>query len=514
MKKAYRKKAFELHPDRNYGNVESATQQFADVQAAYDILSDPQERAWYDSHRETLLRNVDRTEGNHFEANIPVTTTHDVLSMISRLGGQLRYDDTSTGFFGALQNAFDRLAHEEDMICQRERKDNTRYPSFGLADDDYQTIVRPFYDSWSTFATQKPFSWKDTYRYSEAPDRRTRRLMEKENKHLREEGIREFNDSVRALIAFARKRDPRVPSSKEAEIDRQAILRDAAAAQALRARQAHQAKVARSDTVPDWMQQSNIVEDEEDESEDFGATRQLQEFECVVCKKLFKSENQYESHAKSKRHLRALKKVRKDITMDEVGLGLGTDSPLDSEKCVKDIPGSEERVDPEIGKQASVKECRINTRTSEPTYPSEETDSDTQSSTSSATSLLIEEPESPQSSPGDPSAGTENSGLVTEFDEFELSRTESPDRTQHARHLVEQKAEQKVEQKLGRAKAKRAKKVEQAADKNGPSGQAQLICVACKAAFISRTKLFAHIKASNHAQPTAQRDAGRGGRKR
>lgn len=36
--------------------MEEATAQFRLVQQAYEILTDPQERAWYDKHREAILR--------------------------------------------------------------------------------------------------------------------------------------------------------------------------------------------------------------------------------------------------------------------------------------------------------------------------------------------------------------------------------------------------------------------------------------------------------------------------
>lgn len=502
IKKAYRRKALELHPDRNYGNVENATKLFAETQSAYEVLSDAQERAWYDSHRDIILRG-DSAGGpgnDEFSYNIRMTTAEEVVKLMMKFNGRLEFTNSPSGFFGGLDEFFKQLAREEEIACQWEDQDAPEYPDFGLDSDDYDDVVRPFYAMWTGFGTKKSYLWKDKYRLSEAPDRRIRRLMEKENKKLREDGVQEFNEAVRSLVAFVRKRDPRVQNNQKSEAERQKALREATAAQAARSRAARQAQLEHADTtvIPDWAQ--SRTKDEHEGG--FSSESDLEDhvYDCLVCDKTFKSEAQFKAHEKSKKHTKQLKQLQKEMRSEGRELNLETrparTETLDSVADAVDQE-SEDLATPFESDASDSGHEEASVQDSQTTLPPDST-----SGKDDATSDEDEDDDddyAPRSDVEKRLAGENVEDLSSSLDQAAL------DDTPTTSDLEGSSRDGTGLAKMGKAKLKRAKK---AAAQQTPSGVetsgSEFQCLACQAEFPSKTQLFKHLDKTKHAAPLGQ----------
>ena len=502
IKKSYRRKALELHPDRNFGNVEEATQQFAEIQAAYEVLSDPQERAWYDSHRDTILRGDGGTDRSP-DDGAKVTTAEDLVRQLGRLNSQIGAHGPTNAFYSDLRNIFSTLSEEEGVACRREDVASMDYPDFGGSGDSWEAVVRPFYAVWSGFSTRKSFAWRDVYRSPDAPDRRIRRAMEKENRRFRDEAIREFNDAVRSLVAFAKRRDPRFQVNAQTEAQRQQTLKDAARAQAERSRAANQSRLEalQNTSLPSWAHVRSTDEDETHHWSD-SDEEEIEHPECVVCKKTFKSEKQYEAHERSKKHIKAVQALRKELRREDKTLHLEDRDPTSNEALpsgidrqtsiaasdVSDHPNPDAVIEMAVLTPTPQKEDVSELYTSQ--EPARQT---SQSLSSSDDDSIYASRETVKN------RAIDDSGITSATDATaELSLCRSSSDTGDSMQAAAE--ESFSEPKLGKAKEKRLRKAAHKAN-DTVAGEKSSQCGSCHQTFPSRTKLFHHIKQTGHAQP-------------
>lgn len=387
IRKAFRKLALVHHPDKNRGNEEEANRRFHLIQAAYEVLSDEQERAWYDTHRSDDLADEEEEEvdPNTFhdlrtgktqqapaKASAPGLTVRQLMKFFDpgfAAEAQLRPAVAeSSGFYGTYRRLFERLAEEERIATPYPGEDNggpAEYPPFGGPDDPYVQPresaglrqARDFYDAWLNFHTRKSFGWADLYRASDAPDRRLKRLMEKDNKKARDRARREYNDTVHALASFVRKRDPRfqayakrMAAEPSAQQKRQQQARDEAARRQ-QERQEAAAKYAAERQA--WEEHEAIIDSEFDssdgedleqrsadsESRDADGVVAIDgkdeegagvdssdpedewenpdQFTCFACDKFFRSDAALRNHEQSKKHHQQVKRLQREMKADD-----------------------------------------------------------------------------------------------------------------------------------------------------------------------------------------------------
>jgi DnaJ family protein A protein 5 len=223
IKKAHRRAALIHHPDKNVNKSEDeregSVDEFKLVQAAYECLSDPVERKWYDEHRDMILRGGIAGNGGAGEGGGD-SFVYDVMPF-HNAGCYDGYDDDDPdGFYSVYEGAFTRIFQSErdgyvsEGNIDVEKMSNAHLSEVRLGDSaSAWEDVLAFYNAWEGFTSCLSFAWEDDYHLNdirEAPNRRIRRLMEDENKKKRKAAKKERVEDVCALVRFVKKRDPRV----------------------------------------------------------------------------------------------------------------------------------------------------------------------------------------------------------------------------------------------------------------------------------------------------------------
>ncbi|XP_046593893.1 dnaJ homolog subfamily C member 21-like [Neodiprion lecontei] len=306
LKKAYRKLALKCHPDKNFDNTEDAKEQFQIVQRAWEVLNDPQERAWYDNHREAILKGG--IGGNYKDDSI------DLFQYFTTSCYE-GYGDGEKEFYTVYGKVFEQLTAEESEFCKEEDLDD-KVSGFGNSTSSYHDVHK-FYAYWQSYSTKRSFAWLDTYDIRDTPNRRALRLAEKENKKIRDKAKKERNEQVRNLVAFVRKRDKRVKA--HAKILAERAKENTEKTQERRKQQLIQRqKELESYTEPEWSKFSNIEQDlkviEANLAAEFGEelTSNIDSKDaddtdsntlyCVACSKIYKTRKAFANHENSKKH--------------------------------------------------------------------------------------------------------------------------------------------------------------------------------------------------------------------
>ncbi|EFO16886.1 hypothetical protein LOAG_11616 [Loa loa] len=442
IKKSYRKLALKWHPDKNPTNVEECTRYFALIQQAYDILSDPRERAWYNRHRESILKGG---INEHYEDNSLNLFPYFTSTCYSG------FESNHKNFYVVYRQVFDTLASEDYEFLDGQPQ---AYPSFGDENSTYDDIVGPFYAFWGSFCTVRSFAWLDKFDIRDATNRRVVKAMEKENKKLREASKRERNEEIRALVSFIRKRDPRVHAHKKELKER---------SQAGKYKESEEVRQS---------QLENLREIEEALDAEFGSNNDGSEMEfqkeldfyCVFCEKAFKTEKAMNNHKRSKKHKDTVALLKKHVKEDDAYLLVIDEKDVANEEAKTGKKKSKEQKQEERKKDVNDSDEADGDDRNEPNASEKE-----------ANEILIKS--------NTERLGEEYAANTNEINIFLEMSKEVPKISQ-----PNNKARRRKEG-AGIAKSNAAEDI----------NSKKSTCDRCGEFFESRTKLFAHLRESAHA---------------
>ena len=213
------------------------------------------------------------------------------------------YGDDENGFYSVYRRVFEDIARVEGINA----------PSFGSSDNGYHFEL--FYSYWMNYTTKscdRLYKHKPTLvkfllgRFENHGLQERAKAMNYENLMVRAEAQKKCTEQVRALVAFIRKRDKRVialmkkiEGSKLKNKQRCVEMRK----ESRITRDKHEKRAKRENIDSEAIEEKSTIELYESLYEEVDHSLSIPEqFYCIACKKVLKSQKSFENHELSKKH--------------------------------------------------------------------------------------------------------------------------------------------------------------------------------------------------------------------
>ncbi|KAG5679913.1 hypothetical protein PVAND_009449 [Polypedilum vanderplanki] len=531
IKKNYRKLALKWHPDKNLQNENEAKVKFQLIQQAYEVLSDPQERAWYDKHREQILRG--RTQD-----------TDDSLDVYAYFNSSCYkgFGDDDKSFYTVYRTVFEKLAAED--VEYMDEADFETIPNFGNSKSDLNDVVN-FYAHWESFSTKRPFFHLFPHDISEIRERRVLKLIDKEHKKIQQKARKERNEEIRSLVAFVKKRDKRMAEyrrqlEEKAEQNRlksqqnrleqiqkrSAEIKEQQKNSKVHKEQEEQLKKLEKEYFNQYSDSEEDCTDDDEDDEDDDSAQSIEEgmnecdiesdaaeedeyndeLYCVACNKLFNSLSSKANHEGSKKHKQNIELLKSEMKAEEEIFqknknGIDENSQEEEETIVSKSKSKKSKQKKGIKAEAnSENDIEIEANEVEP-----DAEEEVAASTSKSKSKKSKKKKGKQQTIVN-SDHSENELDSTAKNEDLLKANDSEDDDDWGNSKKGKKIKSKGKPKIEKAKEVQTPSIEQEVQTKTESQTSELEsseiihkCATCNQTFPSKNKLFNHLKATNHS---------------
>ncbi|XP_001360266.1 dnaJ homolog subfamily C member 21 [Drosophila pseudoobscura] len=515
IKTAYRKLALRWHPDKNPESLAEAKEKFQLIQQAYEVLSDAQERSWYDNHREQILRGKNSEYSENCLDVFPYFTSSCYKG----------YGDDAKGFYKVYADVFVQIASEDIEFMESDDELGCA-PAFGNSESNYEEVVGPFYAYWTAYTTKKTYEWLCPYDVREIKERFILRKVEKEMKKIVQGARKERNEEIRNLVSFVRKRDRRVAAYRrvlEERAEANRLKQEEKRREQLRKRKEELAAAKENKVFNEGYEEqlrqleqaygsdSDDYTDEEDEDSDCSEAdsddnldaeeteyelEYVDDLYCVACNKSFKNAKARANHEESKKHRDNVERLRQEMEAEEEAFNDASpeDSLNDVEETLDEIHLSDNLGDSQVEEalseeeSAAIKRNKKNKKSKKAVAKQQqEEDSDV-----SDDHIQLNQPKS--ESEDDWSKGKKST-------KKSKSKKSATNKGKSSDQVSDPPREVKVTPAI-------VVNSEEREDPDADPTKSQHTCVTCRLVFDSKNKLFAHLKKTNHGVyiPKAQPD--------